>query len=264
MRDHVIVCGYGTKGRSAIEILVGHGRDAQHDPRDRQLRRARRRGQRRTATRRCTATPRGPSVLQAAGIAERRGGHRRARPRRHRGADDADRARAQPERPDHRRRARGREPPPAAPERRRLGHHLLGRRRAAAGLRRACRRRSSRCSRTCSRSAAGSTSSSARSRPSRSASRSSALPADAPMIAVDPRRRAAALRPPRHRELRAGDQLVCLCSNSTEPRRPGAPRRSLARAVELFRPVPPPIRRAAAGRRRGVPRTTRRRRRRSR
>lgn len=27
LRDHVIVCGYGTKGRSAIEILIGHGRD---------------------------------------------------------------------------------------------------------------------------------------------------------------------------------------------------------------------------------------------
>jgi voltage-gated potassium channel len=27
LRDHVIVCGYGTKGRSAIEVLLGHGRD---------------------------------------------------------------------------------------------------------------------------------------------------------------------------------------------------------------------------------------------
>lgn len=28
LRDHVIVCGYGTKGRSAIEVMLGHGRDA--------------------------------------------------------------------------------------------------------------------------------------------------------------------------------------------------------------------------------------------
>jgi len=28
LQDHVIVCGYGTKGRSAIEVMLGHGRDA--------------------------------------------------------------------------------------------------------------------------------------------------------------------------------------------------------------------------------------------
>ena len=26
LRDHVVVCGYGTKGRSAIQVLLGHGR----------------------------------------------------------------------------------------------------------------------------------------------------------------------------------------------------------------------------------------------
>ena len=98
----------------------------------------------------------------------------RPRPRRHRRPDHADRAGAQPDGHDQRRRARGGERPPAAPERRDHGDHLVGRRRPAGAWPRR-RRGRSRCWRTCCRSARGSTwssTTSARKTPDRAATSS--------------------------------------------------------------------------------------------
>ena len=65
MKDHIVVCGYGTKGRSAIAGLEGK----EVEPSrlvvvDRQARRGRG-GDGRSATRRSTATPRPPPCCAA-------------------------------------------------------------------------------------------------------------------------------------------------------------------------------------------------------
>ena len=131
MDQHVVVVGYGTKGRSAIETLVNNGYDREAitvvDPspvaiadgnRDELVVHRRRRH-----PSRCAAPGRGR---------EGHPRHHHHRPRRLQRPRHADRPPAQPRRLDRRRRARARERAADAAVRRQLGDHLLRRRRPAA------------------------------------------------------------------------------------------------------------------------------------
>ena len=145
LHDHTIVCGYGTKGRSAIAVLRAKGVDAEQivviDPRADHVAEANRAGHAGVDGRRDAR--RGP---RGGGRGGRDRRHRGRRPRRHRGAHHAHRPGAQQDREDLRRRARGGEHPPPAPGRRGLGDPLVRRDGAPARLQhhRAARRRGAR------------------------------------------------------------------------------------------------------------------------
>ncbi len=143
MGKHVVVVGYGTKGRSAVETLVGNGQSRESivivDPsRDRPgrcaLRRTDRRHRRRHASYRAAPGRR----------RDRHPGHHHHRPRRLQRARHPDRAPAQPGRLDRRVRARVGERAADATVRRRLGDHLLRRRRPPPRVCRRSPRRSAR------------------------------------------------------------------------------------------------------------------------
>ena len=135
MKDHVIICGFGTKGRAAADDPV----------------RTRRTGPSRSwwstssPSARGKATSMGMSAvagsattqhaLRDAGIARRGRGGGGGRPRRRGRAGDAHRPRAEPGRAHRGRGARGRERPPAARGRRELGDHVVELGRAAARAR---------------------------------------------------------------------------------------------------------------------------------
>ena len=207
MRDHTIVCGYGTKGESAVSTLLGKGTKAEADRRHRRERR--RAADRATAEGLAAVAGNASSqeVLGEAGIASRALGDRRRRPRRQRDPDHADRARAQPDGDDRRRGARGGERPPAAPERRQRRDHLLGRRRAPARplQRDAAGDRGARG--PAHASARASTSPSARSAPTRRARCPAAL-RDGVVLGVVRDGELLRFGDPRAAELRAGDRLI--------------------------------------------------------
>ena len=125
VRQHVIVCGYGTKGRSAIRSLQANGTPLDKivvvDPEPRAIDEANSLGPDRHRRRRRPHRGAAPGLGRA-----RPRGHRRGQPGRRRRPHHADRAAAQPERADHDQRPRGGERQPAAPVRRRHRHHHVG------------------------------------------------------------------------------------------------------------------------------------------
>ena len=129
--EHTIICGYGTKGRTAIRTLLGKGATAGQivviDERSDAASAAKADGY---AVVIGDASQ--PRDARAGRDRARELGRRRGRPRRRRGPGHAHRPRAERAGDDRRRGARGGERAPAAPERRRQRRHLLGRRRAAA------------------------------------------------------------------------------------------------------------------------------------
>ena len=130
MRNHTVVVGYGTKGKTAVAAMIG---DEAAQRRDRRRRhRPGGAGPRRPpAWSPCTATPTGRRAA-AGRRAARHGDRRRHQQRPDRRAGDADRARARAQGQDHRLDPRGREPASAAAVGRGLGRGVLGDRGAAA------------------------------------------------------------------------------------------------------------------------------------
>ena len=98
MRNHTIVVGYGTKGRTAVAAMIGDEvAPARHRRRRRRIRAALERAKSAgLVTVRGNATD--SEVLRLAERSAREVDHRRHQPRRHRGAGHADRARARAER----------------------------------------------------------------------------------------------------------------------------------------------------------------------
>ena len=135
MRNHTIVVGYGTKGRTAVAAMVGDEIAPADivvvDTDQAALERAKSAG---------LVTVRGRrNQLRGAAAgrrAARQGDHRRHQPRRRRRPRHAHRARAGAQRQDHRRGPGSREPAPAAAVRRRLGGGVLRDRGPAARHRR--------------------------------------------------------------------------------------------------------------------------------
>ena len=213
LQDHTIVCGYGVKGRAAIETLRAHGvaPDAIVVIDGRARRRSRRR-----------AGPATPAIVgDASASTDARGGRGRARPPRSIVAPDRDdsavlitltarelnpRARivasVREEENAHLLRRAARTPsssPPAPPG-------------GCSGTRSRARA-SSRCSRTCSRSARGSTSRSARSRPEEVGHPLGRCRVGRAGHRRGARRGGAAVRRRRgSATCRRGDRLVCLCT----------------------------------------------------
>ena len=131
MREHVVVCGYGTKGRSAVDALLEDG-----TPMDRIVVVERDGNAAKEATARGLVVVHGSSsrseVLRRGRDRYGEGRRRRHRRRRRRRAHRADRPRPGAARLDRRGRPGDREHPAGPAERRRPGRGLLGHRRPAA------------------------------------------------------------------------------------------------------------------------------------
>ncbi len=126
MDQHVVIIGYGTKGRSAVDTLVSNGTSRDSvvvvDPGAVAQEEAHADG---LAIVTGDATRR--EVLRRAHVGTRQAGDHHHRSRRHHGAGHADGAPAEPRRLHRRGGAGGRQRAPGPAERRRLGDHLLRR-----------------------------------------------------------------------------------------------------------------------------------------
>ena len=210
LNDHIIICGYGVKGRGAVKTLRANGVkpseivviEPQADAR------ARATAQGITAIAGDAAST---EALIEAGVRRRALDHRRRRPRRHRRARDAHRARAQRHRADRRRPSARRRTSTSCARAARPRSSRRPKPPAACSASPSSSRSSRRSSRTSSPSARASTSPSGPS-PTTSAARSSSSRCPARSSASSAAKELLRFNDPRAGVLKPGDRVIYLVS----------------------------------------------------